>query len=166
MKLRNFVIGSAILLMVLVAASAAAKANFSGSWVMDKSRSEGLPPEMEQTMTVTQEGDKLALETTLINGDEKQSVKDSYTLNGVAEDFTPRPGAGATGKGKRTAKWAADGNGLEVLEEAKFETPDGDASTTMKRKWSLSADGKTLVIELQFNGPNGEVVSKRTFVKK
>ncbi|MDX2044497.1 MAG: hypothetical protein SF097_25025 [Acidobacteriota bacterium] len=165
MKLRNFVTGSAILLMVFAVGVAAAKANFSGTWIMDKSKSEGLPPEMEQTMVVTQEGDKLTLETTLINGEQKQTIKDSYTLNGTAEDFAPRVG-GMTGKGKRTAKWSADGNGIEVSEDAKLETPDGEANTTMKRKWVLSADGKTLTIELQFNGPNGEVVSKRTFAKK
>jgi len=154
------------LLAGVVVSLASAKANFSGAWVMDKSKSEGLPPEMEQTMTVTQDGDKLTLETTLINGDQKQTIKDNYTLNGAAEDFTPRIGDGVSGKGKRTAKWDADGNGFEVSEESKFETPDGDVNTTMKRKWQLSADGKTLVIELHFNGPNGEVTSKRTFVKK
>lgn len=133
---------------------------------MDKSKSEGLPPGMEQTMTIAQEGDKLSLETTLINGEEKQSIKDGYTLNGKPEDYTPRFGGGATGKGKRTAKWTADGNGIEVLEEARLETPDGSADTTMKRKWQLSPDGKTLTIELNFNGPNGEVNSKRIFLKK
>ncbi len=166
MRFRNVVNASTLLLMVLMLAVAASKADFSGSWSMDKSKSEGLPPGMEQTMTITQEGDKLSLETTLINGEEKQSVKDSYTLNGKPEDFTPRFGGGATGKGKRTAKWSADGNGIEILEEAKLETPDGTAETTMKRKWQLSADGKTLTIELNFTGPNGEVNSKRTFIKK
>lgn len=166
MKLKTLVTASMLLLMIFAMANAASKANFSGTWVMDKSKSEGLPPEMEQTMVVTQEGEKLSLETTLITGDQRQTVKDSYTLNGVAESFTPRLGGGATGKGNRTAKWSADGNGIEVNEDAKIETPDGEVSTIMKRKWALSADGKTLTIELQFNGPNGEVISKRTFVKK
>jgi hypothetical protein len=154
------------LLMIFAIANAASKVNFSGTWVMDKSKSEGLPPEMEQTMVVTQEGEKLSLETTLITGEQRQTVQDSYTLNGVAENFTPRLGGGATGKGNRIAKWSADGNGIEINEDAKIETPDGEVGTTMKRKWALSADGKTLTIELQFNGPNGEIVSKRTFVKK
>ncbi|MBL8166858.1 MAG: hypothetical protein JNJ50_01810 [Acidobacteria bacterium] len=166
MKLSNFVRATMILALLLTAANAFVKADLSGTWVMDKSRSEGLPEDMQQTMTVSLQGDKLSLETTLITGEQKQSVKDSYTLNGVAEDFTPRGGGGATGKGKRTAKWSADGNGIEVSEDSKFDSPDGEISATMKRKWQLSADGKTLVIELHFNGPNGEVNSKRTFVKQ
>lgn len=166
MKPKNFVFALMVSVAVLLVAIGASKTNFSGTWVMDKGKSEGLPPEMEQTMTVTQEGDKLALETTLINGEMKQTIKDSYTLNGAAEDFTPRLGEGITGKGKRIAKWNAGGNGFEVSEEAKIESPEGEANTTMKRKWLLAADGKTLTIELQFNGPNGEINSKRTFVKK
>jgi hypothetical protein len=166
MKFKESIACSSVLILAAVVSLASAKANFSGTWVMDKSKSQGLPPEMEQTMTVTQDGDKLSLETNLVNGDQKQTIKDNYTLSGTAEDFVPRVGDSVTGKGKRTAKWNAEGNGFEVSEESKFETPDGDVNTTMKRKWLLSADGKTLTIELNFNGPNGEVNSKRTFVKK
>lgn len=166
MKHKTLFASLIMLLLVAGLAAAGAKTNFSGTWVLDKSKSEGLPPEMDQMMTVSLDGDKLSLETTLITGEEKQSVKDSYTLNGTPEEFTPRVGGGTTGKGKRTAKWTADGSGIEVSEDAKVETQDGDANTTMKRKWQLSADGKTLTIELNFSGPNGEVNSKRTFVKK
>jgi hypothetical protein len=166
MKGKTLVAGFVGLMLLAGIAIAGSKANFSGTWVMDKSKSEGVPPEMEQTMTVAQDGDKLTVETNLITGDEKHSVKDGYTLSGATEDFTPRYGPNLTGKGKRTAKWTADGNGFEVSEDAKLETPDGDANITMKRKWQLSADGKTLTIELTFNGPNGEVNSKRTFIKK
>jgi hypothetical protein len=46
-------------LLMCVGAAAAQKADFSGIWTLDKSRSEGLPPGMDQTMTVRQAGDRV-----------------------------------------------------------------------------------------------------------
>jgi hypothetical protein len=69
-------------------------------------------------------------------------------------------------KGRRVARWSADGAGIEVNEEATFDTPAGKGAITMRRIWALSADGKTLVIELNHTGPNGPVSSKRAFNRK
>jgi hypothetical protein len=55
--------GAFVLVMTLCITAAAAKADFSGTWILDKSKSEGLPPGMDQTMTVVHTGDKLSLET-------------------------------------------------------------------------------------------------------
>ena len=156
-----------ILSLLLVATSlASTKANFTGTWKLDAAKSEGLPPGMDQVMTITQTDDKISLQTKVITEQGEQTIEDSYVVSGQMVDFTPKMGNGTTGKGKRTAKWTADGAGIEVTEEAELETMDGTAKVQITRKWLLAADGKTLTIELNFKGPQGSNSSKRTFVKK
>ncbi|HEX5888442.1 MAG TPA: amidohydrolase family protein, partial [Pyrinomonadaceae bacterium] len=145
-------------------AQAQTKADFSGTWTLDKANSEGLPPGMDQVMTVVQTGDKLSLETKLIGEEGEQVVADSYTLDGKETDFTPRTPGGQSGKGKRTAKWTADG--IEVTETSTFDGPEGPVNVQLQRKWVLSADGKTLKIEIVAEGPAGKQQIKRTFIKK
>lgn len=144
--------------------AASAKLDFSGTWTLDKANSEGLPPGMDQVMTVVQTGDKLSLETKLISEEGEQVVADSYTLDGKETDFTPKTPGGQSGKGKRTAKWTADG--IEVIESSTFDGPQGPVNVQMQRKWTLSADGKTLKIEIVAEGPQGKQQIKRTFIKK
>jgi hypothetical protein len=151
----------------LVVASAAMKADFSGKWTMDKAKSEGVPPGMEQTMTITQTGDKIDLETKITGGPMgERIVKDSYTADGKETDFTPQGPQGAMGKGKRTTKWTADGTGLEVSETATLDGPNGAEEVSATRKWTLAPDGKTLTIELTFRGSEVSQQSKRVFVKQ
>jgi hypothetical protein len=156
----------AFVLLAFTVVMAGDKANFSGTWAMDQSKSEGLPPDVEQVMKVSQTDDKITLETKVVTDQGSFTISDSYTVNGKETDFVPQTPQGSNGKGKRTAKWIADGAGIEVTEEATLETPDGSVTQQMTRKWSLSADGKTLVIELDNKGQQGNVHTKRTFVKK
>lgn len=166
MKFRITLFGMTLLSLFLTTALAADKANFSGVWVMDKSKAEGIPPNMDQKMKVTQEGDKLELETELFVDDNVSAIHDAYTINSKEVEFTARLGTGQETKGKRVAKWNANGDGFEAREESTFDMPEGKVNITMNRKWTLSADGKTLLIELNHTGPNGPVSSKRTFNKK
>ena len=158
-----------IILMFAVtglAAGAADKVDLTGTWVLDKARSEGLPPDMDQTLTVKQTGDRVDVEAKLSGGRGEQTVADSYVLDGEAKDFTPALVGGGTGKGKRTSKWSAEGDGFDASEEATVEGPEGEVSVKAKRRWRVSTDGKTLTIEMTFEGPNGVVNSKRVFTKK
>ena len=158
--------GAAILLVAMCVVVVSAKADFNGTWILDKTNSEGLPPGMDQTMTVVQTGDKLALETKLITPEGEQVVSDSYLIDGKEAEFTPKTPGGETGKGKRTAKWTADGNGIEVKENSTFDGPEGPINIQMTRTWALMSDGKTLKIELTADGPNGKQIIKRTFIRK
>ena len=160
------IITTIALVIALCMTVASAKADFSGTWILDKSNSEGLPPGMDQTMTVVHTGDKLSLETKLITPEGEQVVADSYMLDGKEADFTPKTPSGEAGKGKRTAKWTADGNGIDVTENSTFDGPEGAVNIQMTRAWTLSADGKTLKIEITAEGPNGKQQVKRTFTRK
>ena len=159
-------IGMLVMVMAVCVGVASAKADFSGTWMLDKNNSQGLPPGMDQSMTVVQTGDKVSLETKLITDEGEHVVNDSYTLDGKEAEFTPRAPNGQTGKGKRVAKWAADGNGIEVSETSTFDGPEGAVNIQMTRIWTLSADGKTLKIDITADGPSGKQQVKRTFTKK
>jgi len=147
----------------------AAKSDFSGVWTLEAGKSEGLPPGMMQTMTVTQKGDRVEIETKVKVGEGEERVgKDAYVLDGKEIDFTPPVPPGAAKKAKRVSKWTDDGNGFDATEEAVLNAPDGGGEATVraKRRWRLSADGKTLTIEMEVENPNGTSKSRRVFVKK
>jgi hypothetical protein len=163
---------AASLLLASVAVGAAAKANFSGTWVMDAARSEGLPPGVEQTLTVTQEGDRVEIELKAKTPQGERTVKDSYSLDGAETEFAPPPVQTFSGvmpiigKGRRTVKWTADGGGFVITELVDVKTLEGPDTMKAVRTWTLSADGKTLTVEQRAQTPNGLSMSKRVFVKQ
>ncbi|HEX8638852.1 MAG TPA: hypothetical protein VF692_12365 [Pyrinomonadaceae bacterium] len=156
-------IGTMAALFLSLTLAVSAKIDLSGTWKLDQAKSEGLPPGMNQTMTVTQTDDKISLETKMVSEKGEQTVSDSYLLNGKETEFSQKTPNG-TGKGKRTANWTADG--IEVKESIVFATENGDATVQLSRKWMLSADGKTLAIEITSQNPNGTHKTKRFFTKK
>lgn len=147
-------------------AAAAAKADFSGTWVLDASKSEGLPPGLQQTLVVKHAGDRVEAQNTVKGPQGEQVINDTYVLDGKETDFTPALVGGGTGKGRRTSSWSADGNGFDVAERATVNGPEGEAELKATRRWSLSPDGKTLTIEITLTGPMGEMKTKRLFNKK
>ena len=164
MKRQIAIAGITVLLLALTILAASPKADFSGTWVMDKTRTEGLPPDIEQTMTVTQKDDRIDV-VTKVSGDQgDQTVPVTYVLDGKETEY-PANRMGE-GKGKRTASWSADGNGFEVSEEENYDTKNGPTKIQFSRKWTMAPDGKTVVIILDIKGPNGNGTIKRTFVKK
>lgn len=156
----------ALVFIFMAAAGAAQKPGFSGTWVMDREKSTGLPPEVDQIMKVNQAGDKIDLETKVYTEQGSFSISDSYAVSGKEVEFVPQTPQGPSGKGKRTAKWTDEGLGIEVVEEATIETPNGAVNQQITRKWLLSADGKTLTIELNVKGPQGAQTSRRLFTRK
>lgn len=169
MKRKVVISGVAVIVVMLVMCSgtvAQQKPDFSGTWVMDRSRSIGLPPGMQQTMTVVQKGDQIDLETKLVSAQGERVIKDTYTLDGKEADYTTQGPSGPTGKGKRKATWLPRGNGIVVNEEAMMETEKGPVKTQLVRKWTMSPDGTTLTIDMYHDGPNVSYETKRIFLKK
>jgi hypothetical protein len=134
---------------------------------MDRSRSIGLPPNMEQTMTIVHTDETIQLETKLVSPQGERIVKDNYTLDGKEAEFTPQVPPGAPpAKGKRTGTWLPRGNGIVINEETTAEGPDGPVKNQLTRKWTLSPDGTTLTIDMYYDGPNGSFETRRIFMKK
>jgi hypothetical protein len=150
-----------------VSAVAAQKADFSGTWVLDKSRSEGLPPGMEQTMTVRQAGDRLDIEMKMSGPQGNEEIKDQFILDGKETDYTPTVMKGyEVTRGKRTPKWAGDGKGFDLLEDATVDGPNGALNIKVTRHWQLAEDGKTLTVDVAVDGPRGIRKSKRVYARK
>lgn len=163
---RVSMIGILCLLLLCSVTASAQKLDFSGSWTMDRARSFGMPGNMNQTMSVTQSGDEIQVETKLIQPNNERTVKDTYVLDGKERDFTPPvpPNAPANApppKGKRTAYWMSGNKGILIDDVTTTETPNGPTVTKVTRKWTLS-NGE-LVIDMYVDNPNVSYEAKRVF---
>ena len=168
--IRKMTSTSALLLVACLLIVANPKPNFSGAWIMDRDRSFGQPANMQQTMTVTQTEDQITVEMKLTLPDNERTVKDTYVLDGKEYEFTPplplnAPHNTPPAKGKRTANWLPNANGILVTEVITNETPKGPATTQLMRKWTFTAEGE-LTITTFVDAPNGSYESKRIFLKQ
>ena len=164
----TFSLATILLAFSILTAPAAdpARPDFSGRWELDAAKSEGVPPDTKHSMTVKQRGDRLEVETK-ISGQQERTVNDTYTVNGKPAEFTPAMLAGGTAKkGTRTASWSADGKGMDVIEEAEVETPEGADTIKGKRTWRLSEGGKVVTIEIDLAGDKGPIKGKRVYQKQ
>lgn len=156
-------------LSILVApAVAPARSDFSGRWELDAAKSEGLPPDMKQSMIVKQAGDRIEVETKISGAEGDRTVNDTYVLDGKPAEFTPAVlgGGGKAKKGTRSATWSADGSGMDITEEAEVENSEGTDTVKGKRTWRLSEGGKVLTIEIDLAGQKGAMKSKRVYRKQ
>ena len=168
MRSKLLAAGVALAALALTVSAAAAKANFAGTWVLDVGRSEGLPFGLEQTVTITQNEDKLDLVIKQKTPQGERTVNESFMIDGKQAAFSPPappPPAPQPKNGKRTARWLADG-ALEIHDTWDVDTPDGLDTMEMRRKWTLAADGKTFTVEQSFKGTLGLSQSKRLYVKQ
>lgn len=166
MRTKSIITALIIISLFSLSITATEKANFSGQWVMDKSKSEGIPPEMNQNMKVEQEGDDIRIETDLFQGDNVQSIPDHYVVDGKEVELPAIMNNGEKGITKRLAKWNEKENGFEVNDVSTFDLPSGKVIITTTRRWTITEDGKSLVIEIKRTAPNSGSASKRTFTKK
>ena len=168
--MRNTIsLASILLALSILPAPAAdpARPDFSGQWDLDAAKSEGLPPDTKQSMTVKQTGDRLEVEMKITGPQGDRTVNDTFTLDGKPAEFTPAMLTGGTAKnGTRTASWSADGSGMDVIESADVETPQGADTIKGKRTWRLSEGGKVLTIEIDLAGNQGALKSKRVYRKQ
>src|SRR4028119_2086691 len=125
---RKLLIGIfAVMVFAFGVGNAAAQSDFSGVWTLDTGKSANVPPGLIQTMTVTQNGDRVEVETKSKVGEDQERVgKDAYVLDGKETDFTMGRGAN---KAKRSTKLMDDGKGFVVTEEAVLSAPDGGEAT-------------------------------------
>jgi hypothetical protein len=160
----------ACLLAATAALAAAARPNFTGTWELDQSRSHSIPPGMKQTMTVAHEGDRVSVETKIVDANGERVVKDAYTLDGKEAEFTPQrppnaPADAPAPKGKRAGRWMPNDRGFIVEEEIINQTPKGPETVLVARKWMTWPDG-TLSIEVITERGGNAFNNKRVFVKK
>jgi hypothetical protein len=160
-------ITTALIAALAILPATAAQTDFSGTWVLDASRSEGLPEGMGQsTITVKQSGDRIEVEIHTMTPAGERRTQDVYVLNGQETDFKPILNVEASATGKRTARWSDGGNGFEATETATVQGPQGEITITSVRKWTLAPGGDGLTIEMTSSGPQGEMKTTRVFTRR
>ena len=165
---------AACLLLAAVAAftvARAARPNFSGTWELDQTRSHSIPPDMKQTMTVTQDADRVSVELKVTNAQGERVIKEAYTLDGKQTEYAPpvppnAPKDAPAPKGKRTARWMANDKGFLIEDEVVSPTAQGGTETILiARKWMHWPDGTFSIETITERGGNA-FNNKRVFVKK
>ena len=160
---RILAIGTVVLPCFLLLASAVPELNFSGTWILDKDRSFSNPAGLEQTLTITHNGDNLQLNAKLKTtqaGD--QAIQESWTLDGQERDFVPE-GAKPGTKGMRKGYWLLGNRGIVLVDERTSQGPNGPVLQRTTRKLSLSPDGATLTVDYFSDSPRGQSEAKRVF---
>jgi hypothetical protein len=160
------VAGLAAAFLLLVIAASAQKANFAGTWSLDKTKSQGLSQRMmgadKVTLTITQDDKTISLDTKVeggqpagggnggggggggMGGGRPPAGPTTYNLDGneVTSDVTF-----GQNTGKRTMKATMSGGTLELMSKTSFTGQDGtERVSTTTQKLSLSGDGKTLTV--------------------
>ena len=146
----------------------AAATDFSGTWSLDKAKSEGLQGQtasIDQTWVVTQDAKTFTVETSFSGGEQpRPPQKRSYNLDGseITTDVTGR----MTGKATTTAKWQGDGKILELNEVRKVNIQGNDVTITTTEHWELADGGKTLKVHRKQETPRGAQEAKMVLTKK
>ena len=168
---RLFLIGGlTTAFLLLVVAASAQKANFAGTWVLDKSKSQNLSQRTmgadKVTLTITQDDKTISLDTKL-EGGAAPAGGGGGGAGGGGGTGGGRPGGGFGGPqsynldgkeatsefqmgqstGKRTTKTTMNGNTLELWSKVEGVGRDGNPTvSTTTQKLTLSDAGKTLTV--------------------
>ena len=166
--MKRISVAAALFCVLVVGSVSAAGTNFSGTWVLDKAKSEGLQGRManvDQTWAVTQDAKTLSVEKSFSGGEQPMpSQKSTYNLDGseTSMEMTGR----MPGKAALKAKWQDDGKILELNSVLKANVQGNDVTITGTEHWELTDGGKTLKVHRVSESPRGTQDSKLTFTKK
>jgi hypothetical protein len=152
--------------LMILPATAAAQTDFTGTWVLDASRGEGVPEGLEQTMTVKQSGDRIEVENHLKTPMGERRIEDVFVVDGRETGFQPVLNVEASSTGTRTSRWTEGRNGFEAAERVTVQGPEGEITITSTRRWTLAPGGETLTIEMASSGPQGEMKTSRVFSRQ
>jgi hypothetical protein len=165
---RIFWIISLSALLVGSAVSAAAPANFAGTWTLDKAKTQNMPRQWENAESVTleikQDPKQITLETKAA-GSQFPSQPLTYNLDGTESSVETQ--GRMPGKAILKATWSSDGNTLELTRKNTGNGPNGEQfSFTTTEKLSLSEGGKVLTDVRHSESPRGAQDSTLVYTKK
>lgn len=173
MKTKMYFSGNSFQLFILiglgvfllsVANSFAQKADFSGTWTLNDSKSDLGDSQFRGAFKIaaTQEANSLDL-VRLSKGrnDEDRTSVEKYALDGFESQNT-----GFMNSVKKSkASWSADGKVLTINSVMTFERDGEKREFASSEVWSLSPNGKNLTIMSSFNTQNGEFKQIRVYDK-
>jgi hypothetical protein len=176
--------------LVFALAAHAAAPNFAGTWTLDKSKSQGLSPRVQNAESVswviTQTDKVITVEEKIQGGGGPPAGAPgaggppgggpggggrggmmgapgprTYNLDG-----SETTGEAGRGKFARKATLSSDGKTLELVNKNMFTGQDGNEITvTSTDKLSLSGDGKVLTVSRHSESPRGPQDSTLVFNK-
>ena len=157
---------------VLVAtAMSAAPADFSGTWELDKSKSEMAPAGQQGspdsiTWKISQAKDTITIESRqVVGGQDRPATALTYKLDG-SETTGEMPGRGGQmQKVSLKAKWQGDGKILELTRVRTMNMQGQDITVTNTEHLELDG-GKVLKAHSVAETPQGKRESKLVFNKK
>jgi len=161
---KTLVLCVALCALMIATAAAGAATNFAGTWVVDKTKSEGLNPRMLEggdiTWTVTQDDKSITVETPGRGGTQKTV----YKLDG--SETTSQVEGQMPGKMTTKAAWKDNGKMLELNSVRTGNFQGNEVTITTTQHWELAADGKTLTVHSKSETPQGARETKYVLTKK
>jgi len=141
----------------------AAPSNFSGTWMLDKSKSGELPQQMQNADIVweVKQDDKQITVQSPARGGQQTAV---FNLDGseTKADVEGR----FPGKATRKAKWMNDGKTLELNTVLNGNFQGNEVTITTLEHWELAEDGKALKVHRVTESPRGKNEISLVFTKK
>ena len=186
---KTIFVAAFVCLTALAALAQDKKADFSGSWTLDASKSklDERARIESMTMTVAQTDKDIKVETATKRAPMPEGGggggqgngqgggrgmgrggfgggdgTTTYTLDGK-ESATEIEGR--MGKIPVKLKAELDGGKLKLTRSSTINTPNGEFTTSTKETWSLSDDGKTLTVKREMETPRGTNSSEMVFTK-
>lgn len=171
-------------LVITLAVHAAAPANFAGTWTLDKSKSQGLNPRLQNAESVswviTQTEKEITLEEKITGGNPPAGGQPGGPPGGGGGrgmgggfggprtfnlDGSETSSENERGKTVRKATVSADGKTIELTSKSTFQGPNGEITLNSNDKLQLSADGKVLTVVRHSESPRGAQDSTLVFNK-
>ena len=145
------------LALLLYAAMAQAKSDFTGEWKLDVAKSDfgQMPAPQSAVQKIAHNEPNLKVASTQVSSRGEFTSERNYTTDGKECVNKMR-----NSDVKSTLKW--DGDTLVI--SSKFAFQDNEITTT--ERWTLSGDGKVLTVKSHFSSSQGEGDSTRVWNKQ
>ena len=162
--MKKFFVASALLCVMMVAGLAAALPNYAGTWVLDKDKSTGLPPQMMSSTdaiqwVVTQNDKTLTVKSAGMGGGQEYA----YNLDGSKSKVQV---AGRM-PGEATIYLEKKDDGKIVLHsERTINFQGNDVTIKNTQAWELADGGKTLKVKQTVDSPRGTQEASLVFTLK
>ncbi len=151
-------------LIILSSANVADKANFSGNWKLDESKSDlgDFGGFAARTIKAEQKADAITIASTIpgFNGGDPVTTTVSLSYDGKVTESEGFAGS----KRKSTAKWSEDGLTLTISNTISFERDGQTNEFKSTETWTITKDGLLSVIT-NSSSPMGERTTKAIYSK-
>lgn len=163
--------GLTLVSLAVVLVNAQGNANFSGTWILDKSQSdvsqlmgisEGSENLRDASMTMVIEQQGTSLKVTRILKASREERKEIHTYKTDGSETTNTGFRGETVVAR--AFW--EGDKLAVVSTRTLRVLLKDITVESRGVWNLSPDGQILTIAAQVNSPRGEQRVRAVFDKQ